>query len=110
MSFYVNDIRWDIEYVDPYDSRLVDRDRYLRVATTDPEMRIIFVSKGLSDEFREDVLIHELTHCVIFSYKLDRYIRGMPEEYLCNFVAEYGRTILYLADKELRKKSDKRLQ
>lgn len=112
MSFYVNNIRWDIEYVDPYDSRLVDKDGNLRIATTDPELRTIFVKKDLDKRLKEKVLIHEFTHCVIFSYGLHGYIYKFvrpkywdeAEECLCNLISSYGREILYLADKELNGK------
>lgn len=115
MSFYVNDIRWDIEYVDPYDTKLVDKNGSLRIATTDPDTHTIFVVKGLSDEFKEEVLIHELSHCFIFSHRLYKYIYKYvklrywdeAEECLCNLISLYGRDILDLADKELNRKRNR---
>lgn len=115
MSFYVNDIRWDIEYVDPYDTRLVDKNGILGIATTDPKVRTIFIVKGLSDDFKEDVLIHELSHCFIFSHGLHKHIYKYvkprywdeAEECLCNLISLYGRDILNLADKELNRKRNR---
>lgn len=107
MSFYVNDILWNMEYVDPYDLNLVDKDGVLRLATTDPNKRVIFLSNRLSGDKKVHVLIHELGHCIIFSYGLHKvlhkYVKHIywdeAEEALCNFIADYGREILYLADK-----------
>lgn len=51
------------------------------------------------------VLLHELGHCVMFSYGLlddihsvvppDRWIDA--EEWVCNFIADYGREIFSVA-------------
>ena len=59
----------------------------------------------LSDELGEDeqvrVLLHELGHCAIYSFGLEEYIHEFvkreywtyAEEWICNFVADYGRYI-----------------
>lgn len=54
---------------------------------------------------RERVLIHELGHCVIFSYDLFDEIHEMVypeywvdvEEWVCNFIADYGYTVFSTA-------------
>lgn len=51
------------------------------------------------------VLLHELGHCVMFSYDLlgqiHRAVRPeywvMAEEWVCNFLADYGRQIFAVA-------------
>lgn len=61
--------------------------------------------RALHGEFQERVLIHELGHCAIFSFNLQYDIhKGVKEEYwleaeewLCNFIAEYGQQIFETA-------------
>lgn len=103
MRFYVNDIRWTIEYVDPFDTRLVDTSGLYRIATTDPMVHGIFIVSGLSRDFGRRALVHELVHCYIISYRLEKL--AYSEEFLCNFVADFGSDILRTADwieKEIR--------
>ena len=53
----------------------------------------------------ERVLIHELGHCVIFSYNLFDELHEMvkpeywvdAEEWVCNFIADYGLAVFSIA-------------
>lgn len=68
---------------------------------TQPETRIIFLSNDLSGSFLEKVLIHEIGHCALFSFHLVDDIHRMvrpeywieAEEWICNFIADYGQII-----------------
>lgn len=101
----MNGILWRIEVVPHNSLMLVDRTGNERLATTDPEARKIFLSNELHGEFQERVLIHELGHCAIFSFNLQYDIhKGVKKEYwleaeewLCNFIAEYGQRIFETA-------------
>ena len=103
--FYMNGYLWHVEMVDPYDFSLVDRTDSLRVATTDPRQGCVFLSDELYGDFLRRVLIHELGHCTIFSYHLIRDIHQMVkpeywidvEEWICNFIADYGLQIFEIA-------------
>lgn len=103
--FYINDDPWHVEYVKPYSPELVDRSDRLTVATTDPSSLTVYISEGLSDEYKTEVLLHELGHCFIFSYDLTDNIRRFvypeywieAEEWICNFVAKYGYAIFQSA-------------
>lgn len=85
-------------FVDPSSDWLVDRTGNLTVATTDPHTRYIYLSTDLSGDFLNRVLIHELGHCVMISYDLLDDIHRMvypeywieAEEWVCNFIADYG--------------------
>lgn len=85
-------------FVDPSSGWLVDRTGNLTVATTDPHTRCIYLSTDLSGDFLNRVLIHELGHCVMISYDLLDDIHRMiypeywieAEEWVCNFIADYG--------------------
>ncbi len=100
-SFTMNGIRWNIYYVDPRSPLLVDRTNEIRVATTDPKTRCVYLSSNLYGDFLYRVLIHELGHCAMFSFNLlddihrvvhpDYWIEA--EEWVCNFIADYGRNI-----------------
>ena len=65
----------------------------------------------LYGEFLTTVLIHELGHCVMISYNLldeihktvypDKWVEA--EEWICNFIADYGTKIFTAAYKLLGK-------
>lgn len=92
-------------FVDPYSSELVDRTGIQRVATTDPLNRNIFVSRALSGDRLQRVVLHELGHAVMVSYNLLDEIHRMvapkywleAEEWICNFIADYGSDIFRIA-------------
>ena len=104
-TFVLNGLVWHVLFVDPESRYLVDRTNTLRLATTDPVRRRVFLSSRLHGDMLTRVLLHELGHCVMFSYGLDADIhRVVPpslwieaEEWVCNFIADYGRTIFELA-------------
>lgn len=97
-TFYMNGIIWRVKFVSPNSDLLVDRTGTLTVATTDPVSKTVYVSDSLEGEFLVRVLIHELGHCVLTSYSLLDDIHRMVypeywiemEEWVCNFIANYG--------------------
>lgn len=100
-QFYMNGYLWEVYFVDAYDYMLVDRTNVLRVATTDPVTSRIYLSRELKGEFLNRVLIHELGHCTMFSFRMLTQIHRMVkpkywiemEEWICNFIADYGMMI-----------------
>lgn len=97
-SFELNGIHWRVKRVDPSSPYLIDRTGTSTVATTDPETYTMYISKILEGDFLNHVIIHELGHCVMFSYNLIEDIHSVvepkywieAEEWVCNFVADYG--------------------
>lgn len=97
-KFLMNGFLWKVQYVKPESDYLTDRTGTLRVATTDPKTQCIYLSNTLKGEFLTRVLLHELGHCVMFSYGLVKQIHTMTkpkywiemEEWVCNFIADYG--------------------
>lgn len=97
----MNGYLWHVKRVDPYDPKLVDRTRKLRVATTDPNDLCIYLSNELTGNFLITVLIHEMGHCIMISFDLISEIHRMvkpeywveAEEWICNFIADYGISI-----------------
>ena len=88
---------------------LVDRTDQMRLATTDPSTCHIYLSDSLHGTLLETVLIHEIGHCLMVSYNLlFRIHRIIPpehwvtaEEWLCNFLATYGREVFEAASSVL---------
>ena len=99
--FTMNGYLWRIVYVSSYDPILVDRTGNLTVATTDPKDLCIYISDEISGSFLFRVLVHELGHCAIYSFNLLNDIHRMvhpkywveAEEWICNFIADYGMKI-----------------
>lgn len=104
-SFYMNGYLWHIEFVNPNDDQLVDRTGVRTVATTDPITMSVYLSNRLRGEFLTRVLLHELSHCVMISFNLLDDIHRMvkpyywieAEEWVCNFIADYGMKIFSIA-------------
>lgn len=98
VTFYMNGYLWHVKYVKPFSPKLVDRTRNLCVATTDPNAKCIYLSSNLTGDFLNRVLIHELGHATMISYNLLDDIHRMvypdhwveAEEWVCNFIADYG--------------------
>lgn len=105
-QFYCNYILWTVLFVDPDSPVLVDRTNQLRVATTDPLLRTVYLSRDLSGDFLKTVLRHELGHVAMLSYNLlDELHRMVPprywveiEEWACNFMADYGPQLLWISN------------
>lgn len=105
--FILNGDVWRIKVVDQNDEMLVDRTGTLRVATTDPNTHCMYLSSELNGDFLVRVFLHELGHCVMVSYDLVDELREMvrpkywleAEEWLCNFIADYGRIIYNITRK-----------
>lgn len=101
----MNGITWYIKVVDPGSSLLIDRTGARTVATTDPVKHNVYVSSLLYGDFLTKVFIHELGHCAMISFDLLSDVHKMvkkeywveAEEWICNFLAEYGLTIFNIA-------------
>lgn len=107
--FTMNGHFWRVIFVHPTDERLIDRTGNLTVATTDPATSCIYLSEDLSGEFLEHVFIHELGHATMVSYGLLDILHSMSspqkwieiEEWICNFIADYGFEIFSIASNTL---------
>ena len=112
-SFVMNDRQWRVKFVSSSDDRLVDRTGNLTVATTDPETNTVYLSRNLRGAMLTRVFLHELGHCVMVSYGLLEDIhkavapeyRVYMEEWVCNFIADYGLGIFRIAYKVLGDKA-----
>lgn len=104
-SFVMNGYLWHIAFVNPSSAKLVDRTGASTLATTDPTVMRIYISDHLSGQELATVLIHELGHAALFSYGLlpdihkavKRQYWMEAEEWVCNFIADYGMRIFSIA-------------
>lgn len=105
----MNGYLWKVILVPSNSNYLVDRQGVLTVATTDPNDLCIYLSEELNGNFKKRVIAHEMGHACCFSYGLLDEIaeccypehRIQMEEFVCNFVADYGEEIFFLTYKIL---------
>ena len=103
-EFYMNGLRWRVRFTYPTDPVLVDRTGTLTIGVTDSATMTIYLSNQLNGEFLNRVLIHELGHCVMYSYGLIDEIHRMckrrfwidMEEFCANLLANYGNQVFGL--------------
>ena len=101
----MNGYLWRVYIVPANSPELVDRTGERRVATTDGRTHCIYLSNQLQGNFLITVLVHELGHCIMISYNLLYDIHKMvkpefwidAEEWICNFIADYGLKIFSVA-------------
>ena len=97
-QFYMNGDLWRVRFVLPSDNVLIDRTGERTLAVSDYSTRIISIANNLYGELLNRVFIHELGHCVMFSYgllpELHRMVKKQywieAEEWVCNFIADYS--------------------
>lgn len=100
--FEMNGITWKILFVNPDDPILIDRTGNRTLACTDPMTKRLYFSNKLDTDMYMKVLLHELGHCVMVSYglldRIHQYVKPRywieAEEFICNFIAEYGVEII----------------
>lgn len=107
--FVLNGDLWRPVLVSSDDPRLVDRTGTSRLATTDPSTMCVYLSKGLKGFDLETVLTHEVGHCALHSYGLLQSLHALipedtwvdVEEWVCNYLANYGREVVHAANTAL---------
>ena len=95
-EFYMNGLRWRVRFTYPTDPILVDRTNVLTCAVTDPQTMTIYLSNKLHGEFLTRVVLHELSHAMMYSYhyldEIHRYCKKRywieMEELIANLIAD----------------------
>jgi len=93
---------WRVQFVSPHDSVLIDRTGERTLAVSDYSTKIISIANNLHGELLNRVFIHELGHCVMFSYGLLTELHRMvkkrywvdAEEFVCNILSDYGQFVI----------------
>lgn len=96
MVFYVNGSKWNLRFVSPNDGNLRRSDGIYTIGVTDNQIKTVCVVTGLSDAMLDKVLCHELCHVYSFEHGLKMDIQ--TEEIVADFLASYGREVIYTAD------------
>ena len=104
-EFYMNGLRWRVRFTYPTDPVLVDRTQTLTVAVTDPDTMTIYLSNKLRGEFLTRVVLHELSHTMMYSYhyldEIHRYCKKRHwvdmEELIANLIANQAKEIFQRA-------------
>ena len=95
-EFYMNGLRWKVRWTKATDPILVDRTGSLTVAVTDPDTMTIYLSNELRGSFLTTVVLHELSHAMMYSYhyldEIHRYCKKQywieMEELIANLIAD----------------------
>ena len=95
-GFYMNSDWWSVRWTDPTNPILVDRTNVLTCAVTDPQTMTIYLSNKLCGGFLTRVVLHELSHAMMYSYQyldeIHRYCKKkfwVPmEELIANLIAD----------------------
>lgn len=96
MVFNIRNNIWRIQFVNPHSQMLSRSDGSRTFGVTDNNSKTVYIAYNLSGTMEERVICHELTHCVCFTYGISIPIE--TEEWLCNFMADHGKEIIYLLD------------
>ncbi len=96
MKFIVNDSEWNLVFVPAGSMSLQRSDGTFTIGVSDNNVKTVYMAEGLSDYMTDRVLCHELTH--VFSFENDCHIPIETEEVIADFMATYGRSIIYCAD------------
>ena len=96
MVFVVNKNIWRIEFVNPYSDNLVMSNGNRVLGLCDNNIKTIFIANNQYGYKREHIICHEITHSICFEY--DLHLDYELEEWLCNFMADYGREIIDILD------------
>lgn len=96
MIFRIRNNLWEIIFVNFMNKELVtsNGDRVLGVC--DNNTKTIFIADNQTGSKTEHIICHEITHAMCFEENID--IPYELEERLCNFMADYGREIIYIVD------------
>lgn len=96
----INNKNWNIAFVEPRNSMLMNSDGVYTLGVTDKNTETIYINNRLSDYMRKKVLIHELCHAYAMSYDYEMEIE--TEEIVADFISLFGDDILQMADKVIR--------
>ena len=91
-QFYMNGDLWKVHFVSPHDDVLIDRTGQRTLAVSDYSTMTISIANNLHGELLNRVFIHELGHCVMFSYGLLpelHHIRSTSFESVCWRYVQY---------------------
>lgn len=100
MTFSINNRIWHIVFTSPNSPKLRRSDGSITVGVTDGNDGCVYLSDMLQGAFLRKVLCHELVHCFCFSYDIS--IPIAQEEFMADWISNYGAELVYLLDDLMR--------
>ena len=94
--FRVGNEIWSMVSVNGSDDALRRSDMTFTLGVTDNNTHCVYIRNDLPFEKFQEVLTHEICHVYAFVYDVDISIE--VEEIVCQFVAIYGRNVIYTTD------------
>lgn len=101
INILVNNISWNIEFVDEFDDNLLMDDGYHHCGITNYKTKTVYINKNLIQSVLLDTLIHELTHVYIESYGLLQI--EWNDEIVADFMSHNGISIFKLVEEVVEK-------
>lgn len=100
---------WIVRQVDPGSKSLVDRTGRQRLAVTDPQHRLILLSRNVAPPLLDKVLLHEVAHAITVSHGLLHPLRAaippdlwvLVEEWAVGLLENHGIEAATLASQAL---------
>lgn len=96
MYIIINNIKWEIIFVNPYNINLINNNGKYTLGMTDNNIKCVFISNNINGDLLYNVLCHELCHVYCFSYNI--YMDLEDEERLAQFISDYGKSIINNTD------------
>ena len=96
MTFEVNGNIWLLKFAHPKSSNLRMSNGKQVLGMCDNNIKTIFIANNQTDYKTEHIICHEITHASCFEYNIT--IPYGLEEDLCNFMADYGKEIIYIVE------------
>lgn len=95
--FQVNQQKWDVRIVHPTHFKLRRSDGSFSIGVCDDNDKVIYMSGAINGILFREVLCHEITHAVLFSYNIS--LSYNQEEIVANVLAKYGKEIVNITNK-----------
>ena len=92
MYFVINGRKWDVKRVQRGNSYLRRKDGTYSLASTDNDTSTVYVLESVQGRLRERVMLHEVSHCVCFSYGIKIPIE--QEEFLADWMSVHGQEVI----------------
>lgn len=96
LTFTVNGNIWLVRFINISNKNLRRSDGSFTLGMCDNTIKTIFIANNQDNYKTEHILCHEITHAICFEYDIDLPID--TEEWLCNFMADHGKEIIYILD------------
>lgn len=97
MIFIINHQLWKIKFVSRFNEKLRKPNNSFALGVCDNNDKCVYIFNQLPKQKLKQVLYHEITHAVMFSYNV--YIPYKQEELFADLVATYGAEIINLTNK-----------